>query len=108
MLLFRINFVKSLCHAKCLIHSKLVRVNDVLITSPSFTLEVGDLIELQVTHNAFSRVSLNFPVPFAEVNHETFSAVVLNAPSERSLAQFTFFYSFFIGLFEVKYFQDFK
>lgn len=108
VMLFRLNLVKSLFHAKCLIRSRLVYVNHKSITSPSFLLVVGDLVELRVISDNFSLLSINFPVSFIEVNYETFSAVLIELPGDKSLANFTFFYSFFIGLFDVQFFQDFK
>lgn len=107
--LFRANFVNSLYAARSIINRKLVFINGVLASSSACELKTGDLIEVKFKEPPkFLENTLNLPVGFLEVNHEIFSIVVLEKPSEDKLQTTACFYRSFLGLSEIKNFLKLK
>lgn len=107
--LFRANFVNSLYAARSAINHKLVTINGVLVSSPTCELKKGDLVEVKFKElPKLEENTLNLPVEFLEVNHEIFSIVVLEKPSDDTLYGMAYFYRSFLGLSEIKNLKKFK
>lgn len=102
MILFRSNFVLTIHQARALIHSGFVRVNSNIVTSASYCLELGDLIEVVLKRKSFifSNYTLNLSVSFLEINYETFSIVVIDKPNEKDISKIL---PFFFNLNSLKF-----
>ena len=100
MILFRSNFVLTIHQARILIHSGLVRVNGNIVTSASYRLELGDLIEVLLKRKKaiFSNYTVNLPVSFLEINYETFSIVVIDKPNKKDMSKILPFFLNLNGL----------
>lgn len=78
IILYRAHFINSVRNAQQLIQHKHIKINNITITDPSYTLKKGDLIEINLKIQPFIYKNITqshlWPLPpkYLQINYKTF------------------------------------
>jgi ribosomal protein S4 len=102
VLLLRINFVSSLYHARWLISSGFVYINNALFRVASYRVHIGDSVRVSklffLKKYFFNTSTFSFPAEYLEINYNLLRVVIIQIPQCLKENEIVKQYSFFFFL----------